>query len=58
MNKNAFSNDNILALKDASKAYPTVTPTSILKWRFTSKDENMIPLVSMFLYIIMGYFQG
>jgi len=44
MNKNLFSNDDILALKDTGKAFPTVTPTSILKWRYATKEEKMIPL--------------
>jgi len=44
MNKNSFNNDNILALKDTGKAYPLVTPTSILKWRWATKEEKMMPL--------------
>lgn len=44
MNKTAFSTDNTLALKDPGKAYPTVTPTSILKWRYVAKDDKEIPL--------------
>src|SRR5438477_582998 len=46
MNKNLFTSDNILVLKDPGKSYPTVTPTGILKWRYQSSDEKMIPLTS------------
>jgi len=42
MDKNMF-NENILALKD-SKAYPLGVSSSILKWRYASKDEKMVPL--------------
>lgn len=45
MNKNLYTNDSTLALKDQGKAYPLDAPQSILKWRFASKDEDMIPLV-------------
>lgn len=44
MNKTLFSSDNVLALKEPGKAYPTVTPTGILKWRYQTNDEKMIPL--------------
>lgn len=44
MNKNLYANDNILALKDSSKAFPVGTSSSILKWRFATKEEKMIPL--------------
>lgn len=50
MNKTAFSTDNTLALKDPGKAYPTVTPTSILKWRYVAKDDKEIPLTSKFIF--------
>jgi len=43
MDKNMYSNDNVLALKD-NKAYPIGVASSILKWRYVSKDEKMIPL--------------
>jgi DNA-binding transcriptional MerR regulator len=44
MNKTLFTSDNILALKDSSKSFPTVTPTGILKWRFQTNDEKFVPL--------------
>jgi len=40
----ALYNDNVLALKDATRTYPVGTPSSILKWRYVSKDEKSIPL--------------
>jgi len=44
MNKTLYANDNVLALKDSSKAFPVGTTSSILKWRYATKDEKMIPL--------------
>jgi hypothetical protein len=44
MDKNLYAKNQILAVKDASKSYPIGTPSSVLKWRMVSKDENQIPL--------------
>jgi len=44
MDKDLYSNDSILALKSSSKNYQLNIPTSILKWRFQTTDENYIPL--------------
>lgn len=44
MEKNLYAKNQILALKDNSKSYPLGTPSSILKWRMATKDENLIPL--------------
>ncbi len=57
MNKTAYSSNNVLALKDSGKAYPTVTPTSILKWRYVAKEEKEIPLTSLtLLFNFFSYF--
>lgn len=45
MNKNSLTT-NILTLKDASRSYPVGASTGILKWRFTTKNENAVPLTS------------
>eukprot|EP01116_Phalansterium_solitarium_P013258 TRINITY_DN3050_c0_g1_i1.p1 TRINITY_DN3050_c0_g1~~TRINITY_DN3050_c0_g1_i1.p1 ORF type:complete len:553 (+),score=210.21 TRINITY_DN3050_c0_g1_i1:109-1659(+) len=42
MNKNAW-NDNVLALKNPEKGYPVGVPTSVLKWRYFTTDEDRIP---------------
>eukprot|EP01117_Protostelium_nocturnum_P012656 TRINITY_DN465_c0_g1_i1.p1 TRINITY_DN465_c0_g1~~TRINITY_DN465_c0_g1_i1.p1 ORF type:complete len:504 (+),score=226.97 TRINITY_DN465_c0_g1_i1:123-1634(+) len=44
MDKALFTSKNILALKDDSKSYLNSTPSPVLKWRFATKDEDMIPL--------------
>jgi len=44
MNKDAYANDNVLMLKDNSKSYPIGTGSTILKWRYVTKDEKAIPL--------------
>lgn len=46
MNKDAYANDNVLMLKDNSKSYPIGTGSTILKWRYVTKDEKAIPLTS------------
>lgn len=44
IDKNMFANDNVLGLKDPSRPFPTGSELGILKWRFQSKDENLVPL--------------
>jgi len=44
MNKDLYANDGILALKDSSKAYPVGGASVILKWRYATKDDKVIPL--------------
>jgi len=43
INKQGFTNDSMLALKDAQRAFPSGNPLGILKWRYQSKDESDIP---------------
>lgn len=44
IDKNVFSADNVLGLKDPSRPFPTGSELGILKWRFQSKDESLVPL--------------
>jgi len=44
MDKNLYQKDSVLSLKDTKKSYPLNTPSSVLKWRFVSKEDNAIPL--------------
>lgn len=44
IDKQLYSNDNILGLKDPSRPFPTGSELGILKWRFQSKDEDLVPL--------------
>jgi len=41
VDKQAFIENNVLRLKDASKGFP---PAGILKWRCKTTDDSMIPL--------------
>jgi len=43
INKPLFNKSSILALRDASKSFPTNVPLSVLKWRFAGTDSD-IPL--------------
>ncbi|XP_059456748.1 coatomer subunit delta-like [Corylus avellana] len=49
MNKELFSNENILGLKDPNRPFPTgqggdATGVGLLKWRMQSTDESVVPL--------------
>ncbi|KAI8022163.1 Coatomer subunit delta [Camellia lanceoleosa] len=47
INKELFSNDNILGLKDSNRPFPTGQSTDgvgLLKWRMQSVDESVVPL--------------
>lgn len=53
MNKELFSNENILGLKDPNRPFPTgqsgdAGGVGLLKWRMQSQDESMVPLQSGF----------
>ncbi|XP_031250572.1 coatomer subunit delta-like [Pistacia vera] len=49
MNKELFTSENILGLKDPNRPFPTgqagdVGGVGLLKWRMQSVDESMVPL--------------
>ncbi|KAI4365000.1 hypothetical protein MLD38_021026 [Melastoma candidum] len=49
INKELFSNENILGLKDANRPFPTgsggdAAGVGLLRWRMQSTDESMVPL--------------
>ncbi|BBG98560.1 clathrin adaptor complexes medium subunit family protein [Prunus dulcis] len=49
MNKELFSNENILGLRDPSRPFPTgqagdAGGVGLLKWRMQTTDESMVPL--------------
>lgn len=46
IDKNLYSDKNILGLKDPSRPFPTGNPLGILKWRMQSKQESLVPLSS------------
>jgi len=43
INKQLFTQQNILALRDTSKAFPTATALGVLKWRYNGTDGD-VPL--------------
>ncbi len=47
MNKNSFAAENVLVLKDATKQYQVGVKSSILKWRYVTKDDSALPISSM-----------
>jgi hypothetical protein len=44
INKQTFTADSSLVLKDPSKGFPPNMPLGLLKWRFTSKEDDALPL--------------
>lgn len=44
IDKNLYSEKNVLGLKDSSRPFPTGNPLDILKWRMQSKQDSMAPL--------------
>lgn len=46
IDKNLYSDKNILGLKDPSRPFPTGNPLGILKWRMQSKQDSLVPLSS------------
>ncbi|XP_077210003.1 coatomer subunit delta-like isoform X2 [Tasmannia lanceolata] len=49
INRELFSNENILGLKDPNRPFPTgqtsdATGVGLLKWRMQSTDESIVPL--------------
>jgi hypothetical protein len=44
IDKAMYSSSNVLGLKDPARPFPTGSELGILKWRFQSKDEGLVPL--------------
>mmetsp|Transcript_15791 Transcript_15791/g.27223 ORF Transcript_15791/g.27223 Transcript_15791/m.27223 type:complete len:513 (-) Transcript_15791:47-1585(-) len=44
INKNLFTEENVLALKDPSRPFPTGSALGVLKWRYQTKDSSAVPL--------------
>ncbi|GKD83297.1 coatomer subunit delta-like protein, partial [Tanacetum coccineum] len=54
INKDLFSNENILGSKDPNRSFPNGESgdgLGLLKWRMQSKDASALPLTSKFLYV-------
>eukprot|EP00908_Phaeocystis_cordata_P011823 Transcript_22779.p1 GENE.Transcript_22779~~Transcript_22779.p1 ORF type:complete len:461 (+),score=241.92 Transcript_22779:274-1656(+) len=45
INKQLFSGESTLGLKDASRAFPTGTALGVLKWRLATTDESSVPML-------------
>ena len=40
----------MIALKDATRAFPIGQPLPVVKWRLASKDDSLMPLASIELF--------
>jgi hypothetical protein len=49
VDKQLFTSDNVLALKDSGKPFPVNQSLGILRWRYSSKEAGAVPLSSEFL---------
>lgn len=45
INKSMFTSDSVLTLKNPDRPFPIGTALSILKWRWSSREESKVPLV-------------
>ncbi|KIY98750.1 Coatomer subunit delta-1 [Monoraphidium neglectum] len=44
IDKAAYNSEGVLGLKDPSRPFPTGTELGVLKWRYQSRDESLVPL--------------
>ncbi|KAJ7555216.1 hypothetical protein O6H91_05G026900 [Diphasiastrum complanatum] len=44
IDKELFSQQNILGLKDPNRPFPTGTPSGVVKWRMQSRQESLVPI--------------
>ena len=42
-----LTNERIVALKDSNRSFPVGQPLSVLKWRYSGRDESLLPLSGM-----------
>lgn len=57
MDKKLFNSSSCIALKNQEKSFPMNTDVGVLKWRFQTQDEDMMPLQSKNLvnhWLFMG----
>jgi len=45
INKQRFSSESVLALKDPSRAFPTGSALGVLKWRLQTSNDSSVPLL-------------
>lgn len=44
IDKALYAGENILGLKDPNRPFPTGAPLGVLKWRYQTSDESLVPL--------------
>ena len=44
IDKALYAGENALGLKDPTRPFPTGAPLGVLKWRFQTADESLVPL--------------
>lgn len=54
INKELYSNEGILGLKDPNRPFPSGQGdgVALVRWRMQSTDESIVPLTSEFLRIL------
>ncbi|GMH39503.1 hypothetical protein BSKO_07401 [Bryopsis sp. KO-2023] len=45
IDKGRFSSENVLSLKNPDRPFPTGTALSVLKWRWSTREESKVPLI-------------
>ncbi len=54
--KFSVNTERIIALKDPSREFPVNQSLSVLKWRYSGKDESYVPLSSEYTRILPHHF--
>lgn len=54
VDKELFRTKQHIALKNATKPFPLNTDVGVLKWRFQTQDENLIPLTSKLSHVYLS----
>ena len=46
IDKGLFGSQRVIGMKQAERPFPVNTDVGVLKWRFVTEDESMVPLMS------------
>lgn len=58
VDKRAWTEEQVIKLKDPSRGFPVGQGLGVLKWRLSTKDETMVPVSSEFLFPHMSRSEG
>ena len=50
VDRNLWSSQSMIGCKDPAKPFPVNQSTPVLKWRYSTKDESMVPITSKLMF--------